>query len=131
MSENIHYHVKLLDPNAHLFEVTCTVPSPNLKGSSILPAWIPVHLIVSSLRILSPLKLRMQTGSQTPKDRQRLFCRSAAGPLKASPHYAWDLRCALPIWIAPTHFSTVLVSAPEGQEAGPYLSNSKPVMTRL
>ena len=47
MTDRIHYQVKLLDPNAHLFEVTCTVPAPIPDGQNfILPAWIPGSYLI-------------------------------------------------------------------------------------
>lgn len=40
--QTIHYTLLPLDPYAHLFEVTCTVTSPNPEGQQFyLPAWIP------------------------------------------------------------------------------------------
>ena len=38
----IEYRIRLSSPQAHLFEVECTIPAPAPEGQVVsLPAWIP------------------------------------------------------------------------------------------
>lgn len=38
----VHYHLRPLRPEAHLFDVRCEVPAPSAEGETFaLPAWIP------------------------------------------------------------------------------------------
>ena len=47
MTEPIHYVVVPANPDAHLFEVTCTVADPEPSGQSFrLPTWIPGSYLV-------------------------------------------------------------------------------------
>ncbi|MGE5667015.1 MAG: M61 family metallopeptidase, partial [Betaproteobacteria bacterium] len=42
-----HYQIRPLDPNAHLFEVRCTVDAPDPAGQRFrLPAWIPGSYLI-------------------------------------------------------------------------------------
>ena len=42
MKHSIHYRIFPKNPEAHLFEVTCTVEDPDPEGQRFaLPAWIP------------------------------------------------------------------------------------------
>ena len=45
--EAIHYTVALKNPDAHLFEVGCTVVDPDPAGQSFrLPTWIPGSYLI-------------------------------------------------------------------------------------
>src|SRR5512141_1967489 len=42
-----HYQVAALDPNAHLFEVRCTIDDPDPQGQRFrLPTWIPGSYLI-------------------------------------------------------------------------------------
>ena len=41
------YHVAPLDPDAHLFEVRCTIDEPDAAGQRFrLPTWIPGSYLI-------------------------------------------------------------------------------------
>ena len=47
MMESIRYRITPVSPQAHLFEVTCTVADPDPQGQQFaLPAWIPGSYLV-------------------------------------------------------------------------------------
>ncbi len=57
LSSDIHYQVRLHDVNAHLFEVTLTVPRPAALQTVSLPVWIPgSYLIREFARHLQELR---------------------------------------------------------------------------
>lgn len=127
MSNNIHYEVKLLDPNAHLFEVACTVPSPNPEGQNfILPAWIPgSYLIREFAKNIVTFKAENADGpvKHQKTDKDTFAVDGCAGPLKVTlQYYAWDLSVRS-AHLDGTHAffnGTSLFLRPEGQEAGPF-----------
>jgi predicted metalloprotease with PDZ domain len=96
MSTNIHYQVKLHDPHAHIFEVTCTVPVPNPKGQDfVLPAWIPgSYLIREFAKNIVSFKAENANGhvDSHKKDKDTYAVAASQGPLTVTLHYyAWDL----------------------------------------
>lgn len=45
--QTIHYEVRLHSPQAHLFEVRCTIPTPDPIGQTLsMPAWIPGSYLI-------------------------------------------------------------------------------------
>ena len=95
-SNPVRYRIFPKNPEAHLFEVTCTVDDPDPQGQRFaLPAWIPGsymirefarHVVAITAKAgRRPLAVR-QTG-QAHLDR-----RAGAGPITVTIEvYAWDL----------------------------------------
>jgi predicted metalloprotease with PDZ domain len=96
MSNQIHYQVKLHDPHAHIFEVTCTVPQPNPEGQDfILPAWIPgSYLIREFAKNIVSFKAESESENVAfhKKGKDTYAVAATKGPLTVTLHYyAWDL----------------------------------------
>ena len=96
MSASIHYEVKLHDPHAHLFEVTCQVLNPNPEGQKfVLPAWIPgSYLIREFAKNIVSFKAKNEHGDVGFKktDKDTYAVEATQGPLTVTmQYYAWDL----------------------------------------
>lgn len=83
-------------PEAHLFNVTCTVQEPDPAGQGLsLPAWIPgSYLIRDFARHVVRLRAGNPAGAVAvhKEDKQTWRCAPCAGPLIVSYEvYAWDL----------------------------------------
>lgn len=96
MHHTIRYSISVLDPHAHLFEVSCTVVSPAPGGQVFrLPTWVPgSYLIREFARHFVQVSARDERGpvsiSKEAKDTWRAA--SARGALTVTAHvYAYDL----------------------------------------
>lgn len=92
----IEYRVTLLSPQAHLFEIECTIPAPAPEGQIVsMPAWIPgSYMIRDFARHIVSLSASSQGKAvQVEKtDKQTWRCAPCAGKLKLSyTVYAFDL----------------------------------------
>ena len=66
----VHYRIFPRSPQAHLFEVTCTVTDPDPEGQRFaLPAWIPGSYLIRDFA-RHVVSIRAQSGTQTAADRQ-------------------------------------------------------------
>lgn len=86
MSAPIHYTLALLDPAAHLVEVTCTVPDPDPAGQDFaLPAWIPgSYLIRDFARQIVHIEAR-SGGRRVPLTKRDSHTWRAAPTRRAAP----------------------------------------------
>ena len=124
MTQPIHYVVELANPDAHLFEVRCTVADPDTQGQVFrLPTWIPGSYMIREFA-RNVVRLRAEDGggnriaiSKQAKD--SWLCAPCAGPMTVIAEvYAWDLS------VRGAHFDrthayfngTHLFLAPEGKE---------------
>ncbi len=92
----IHYQVSIADPNAHHFEVVCTIHDPDPQGQQLsLPAWIPgSYMIRDFARNLLWLKASCNGEEIAVEklDKQQWWCSPCRGPLTLRYRvYAWDL----------------------------------------
>ena len=92
----IEYIVTLHDPDAHVFEVRCTVADPHPEGQAFrLPAWIPgSYLIREFARNFITVRAETADGAvQITKTAKDLWqCAPCAGSLTVIAQvYAWDL----------------------------------------
>ncbi len=120
------YRVKLAKPNAHLFEVTLTIPEPDEDGQLLsLPAWIPGSYMI---RDFAKNIVRIRAGAGGRDVGYRKIDKSSwrfdpvGGPLSVVYEvYAWDLS------VRSAHFDathayfngTSLFLRVHGQDAGP------------
>ncbi|PZP65130.1 MAG: peptidase M61 [Azospira oryzae] len=83
-------------PEAHLFEVSCTVPDPNPEGQHFaLPAWIPGSYLIRDFA-KHVVAIRAASGRRPlfieKVDKHTWRCDSTAGPVTVTMDvYAWDL----------------------------------------
>lgn len=92
----IEYRVTLLSPQAHLFEIECTIPAPAQEGQLVsLPAWIPgSYMIRDFARHIVSLSASCQGKAVhvAKTDKQTWRCAPCKGELKLSYRvYAYDL----------------------------------------
>ena len=97
---NIHYRIVPIRPEAHLFEVGCTVADPDPEGQCFaLPAWIPGSYLVRDFA-RHIVTIRAQSGSSgrgkslalEKLDKHTWRCEPTAGPITLTCEvYAWDL----------------------------------------
>jgi predicted metalloprotease with PDZ domain len=92
----VHYSVVAQNPQAHLFEVTCTVARPDTQGQTFsLPAWIPgSYLIREFARHIVTLKASCngKPVKTTKLDKHTWHCAPCKGALTLIYQvYAWDL----------------------------------------
>jgi predicted metalloprotease with PDZ domain len=94
----IHYTIRPANPEAHLFEVTCAVATPDRAGQQFaLPAWIPgSYLIRDFARHI--VSIRAEAGgkavrlTKTDKHTWRAAPLKTDAPLTVTCEiYAWDL----------------------------------------
>lgn len=95
-SYSVHYLIVPQNPEAHLFEVTCTVAHPDALGQVFsLPAWIPgSYLIREFARHIGTLKATCNGKPvKTIKlDKHTWQCAPCKGALTLTYEvYAWDL----------------------------------------
>ncbi len=94
----IEYRIRPLDPGAHLFEVSCTVPEPDPAGQVFrLPAWIPGSYMIRDFA-RNIVTLRAEAGGEAcgleklDKHSWRAQALPAGGALTLTYQvYAWDL----------------------------------------
>jgi len=92
----IHYTIQPIDPNAHLFAITVTVPEPAAEGQLLsLPAWIPgSYMIRDFARNIVRLDAEDAGGplavQKVDKQTWRLG-RTSGAVLVHYQVYAWDL----------------------------------------
>ena len=95
-AETIHYSIFPASPEAHLFEVSCTVDSPDPAGQRFaLPAWIPGSYMI---REFARHIVRIEATSRGRRvaleklDKHTWRAAPCAGPLTVTCEiYAWDL----------------------------------------
>ncbi len=92
----VHYAIVPKNPEAHLFEITCTVAQPDLQGQNFsLPAWIPgSYLIREFARHIVTLEATCKGKPvKTSKlDKHTWQCAPCKGALTLTYEvYAWDL----------------------------------------
>ncbi len=123
----IHYSVTPIDPNAHHFEVTCTIEKPNPAGQQFsLPAWIPGSYMIRDFA-RNILWLQASTDGKPVHaeklDKQCWRCEPCNGPLTVQYRvYAWDLSVRS-AHLDQTHGffnGTSLFLMAEGQQAQPH-----------
>jgi len=103
MSVALEYRVEAINPQAHLFHVTLTIPLPAAAGETLsLPAWIPGSYMIREFA-KNIVEIRAQQGASNivlrklDKHSWRTGKLDAAQPLIVEALiYAWDLsvRCA-------------------------------------
>lgn len=96
MPEPIRYRIFPLDPAAHLFRVSCTVPKPDPAGQCFrLPAWIPGSYMIREfarniVELWAECDGRIVACGKTDKSTWR--CEPVDGALTVTCDvYAWDL----------------------------------------
>jgi predicted metalloprotease with PDZ domain len=92
----VRYSVLLSNPEAHLFEVRCTVEEPDPMGQKVsLPTWIPGSYLIREFakHVVSIGALRGRKQLRTVKlDKNTWQVEPADGPLVVVMEvYAWDL----------------------------------------
>ncbi|MFZ5863436.1 MAG: M61 family metallopeptidase [Nitrospirota bacterium] len=96
MTKALHYRITPRDPAAHLFEVRCTIPTPDPAGQRFsLPTWIPGSYLIRDFA-RHVVRIRAESnGRLVPVDkldRAMWQCEPTSGPLTLiSEVYAWDL----------------------------------------
>ncbi|MFP5441054.1 MAG: M61 family metallopeptidase [Gammaproteobacteria bacterium] len=96
MNNAIHYSIVPIDPAAHLFRVSCTVPNPDPAGQRFsLPAWIPGSYMIREFA-KNIVELWAESGGNIVAcekiDKATWQCEPVAGPLVITCDvYAWDL----------------------------------------
>lgn len=133
MTSPVHYFVALSNPDAHLFEVRCSVVDPDPAGQAFrLPTWIPgSYLIREFARNFVTVRAEDANGrvrvDKTSKD--TWTCAPSTGPLTVvAAIYAWDLS------VRGAHFDrthaffngTSLFLAPRGMEDRPCIVDISP-----
>ncbi len=93
---SVVYRISPRDPNAHLFEVHCTIPRPDPAGQRVsLPAWIPgSYMIRDFARHIGRITARDgdRQIAMHKQDKDSWICEPCDGPLTISYEvYAWDL----------------------------------------
>ncbi len=95
-TSNVHYHIRPVHPEAHLFQITLQVSQPDPDGQVVsLPAWLPGSYMIRDFakNIVTieancdgkPLKLEKL-------DKQTWRCAPCSAPLTIDyTVYAWDL----------------------------------------
>jgi len=92
----IHYRIFPKSPEAHLFEVTCTVDDPDPDGQRFaLPAWIPGSYMIREFArhvVTIAAKVGRRPLAVTKLDKHTWMAAPTAGPLTVTMVvYAWDL----------------------------------------
>jgi predicted metalloprotease with PDZ domain len=92
----VHYAIVPKNPEAHLFEITCTVAQPDVQGQTFsLPAWIPgSYLIREFARHIITLKANCKGNpvKTTKLNKHTWQCAPCKGALTLTYEvYAWDL----------------------------------------
>ncbi|HBM24051.1 MAG TPA: peptidase M61, partial [Alcanivorax sp.] len=92
----IHYQVRPLRPQAHLFQVTLTIDRPTPEGQGLtLPAWIPgSYMIRDFARHIVSLEASAagEPVDVAKLDKQTWQLAPASGPVTVCYQvYAWDL----------------------------------------
>ena len=96
MPAAIHYSVWPCNPQAHLFEVSCTVADPEPAGQRFsLPTWIPGSYLIREFA-RNVVRIRAQSGRSTVPivklDKNTWQTAPCNGPVTVSMEvYAWDL----------------------------------------
>lgn len=93
---SVRYRIKPKFPEAHIFEVSCTVTEPDAEGQRFaLPAWIPGSYMI---RDFAKNVVRVSAANAagevrlTKLDKDTWQCEPCAGPLTISYEvYAWEL----------------------------------------
>lgn len=94
---SIHYTVKAINPNAHLWQVDLLIQHPNPNGQVLkLPTWIPgSYMIRDFAKNIVTVTAQSASGSSVPVKKQNKstwICSICNEPLKIQyTVYAWDL----------------------------------------
>lgn len=91
----VHYNVRIENPHAHHFGVSCTISEPDPAGQQLsLPAWIPgSYMIRDFARNILWLKAESEAGPLEIEklDKQQWRCAPCEGPITLHYRiYAWD-----------------------------------------
>jgi predicted metalloprotease with PDZ domain len=92
----VHYRIIPKSPQAHLFEVTCTVTDPDPEGQRFaLPAWIPGSYLIRDLA-RHVVSIRAQSGRKplaiAKLDKHSWIVAPGEGPVSVTAEiYAFDL----------------------------------------
>ena len=92
----IHYRIFPKSPEAHLFEVTCTVDDPDPDGQRFaLPAWIPGSYMIREFArhvVTITAKAGRRPLAVAKLDKHTWMAAPSAGPITVTMVvYAWDL----------------------------------------
>lgn len=100
MTQAIHYRITPIRPEAHIFEVSCTVTDPDPEGQRFaLPAWIPgSYLVRDFARHIVTLRANQGTTGRggtlavEKLDKHTWRCEPVVGAITVTCEvYAWDL----------------------------------------
>ncbi len=98
MSSAIHYRLRASNPQAHLFEVRCTLADPDPAGQRFaLPAWIPGSYLIRDFARHVVAIHAVSQGKRVPLEKLDKHTWRAAPVGEAAPLtvvsevYAWDL----------------------------------------
>jgi len=100
MKAGILYRITPIRPEAHIFEVSCTVTDPDPEGQRFaLPAWIPgSYLVRDFARHIVAIRANLGSSgrgralSVEKLDKHTWRCEPATGPITVTCEvYAWDL----------------------------------------
>ena len=92
----VRYRIHAVNPQAHLFEVSCTVEDPDPQGQMLaLPAWNPGSYMLREYA-RHVLEIHARSGARNVPvcklDKHTWVCEPATGPLTVTLRvYAWDL----------------------------------------
>jgi len=93
---NIHYSITPTSPEAHLFEVVCSIKNPDPKGQVVyLPAWIPGSYMIRDFS-KNIVEINAFSNNQTiqlsKQDKQTWLCEKTSAAIEIKyTIYAWDL----------------------------------------
>ena len=96
MATPIRYSIFPSHPEAHLFEVRCTVDNPDPAGQKFsLPTWIPGSYLIREFA-KHVVRIRAQSGRKLPRmvklDKNTWQVEPVVGPVTVTMEvYAWDL----------------------------------------
>lgn len=95
-SFSVQYKIKPSKPEAHLYQVSCYIPSPDPAGQIVyMPAWIPGSYMIRDFA-KNIVQITASDDKGTVKleklDKQTWQCAPCSGPLTLNYEvYAWDL----------------------------------------
>src|SRR4051794_33153724 len=96
MNPKLRYCISPSNPEAHLFEISCTVDDPDPAGQRFsLPTWIPGSYLIREFA-KHVVRIRAQSGRSLLRmvklDKNTWQVEPSAGPVMVTMEvYAWDL----------------------------------------
>lgn len=92
----LHYTIKPVNPEAHLYRLTCKIIAPDPAGQIVyMPAWIPgSYMIRDFAKNIVQIRASDDKGEVQleKRDKQTWHCAPCSGPLTLEYEvYAWDL----------------------------------------